>query len=149
MTEYALTVRRQRGVALVTSLVILLILTIIGIAAMRTSSLEERMAGNVQDTTYAFQAAESGLNRAIAEPGGLSLTSEVTKSYTFGSARAETSTKFKQFAPPKRGSGYSATSFDSANFDQSSTGKMGADASGSVARSTVHRGVAQIIPKQQ
>lgn len=133
-----------RGVALVTSLVILLILTIIGIAAMRTSSLEERMAGNVQDATYAFEAAESGLNKALNEAGSLSLTTEVTKNYTFGSAQAETKTKFKEFAPPKRGSGYSATNFDSANFDQNSTGTMGGGA-----RTTVHRGVAQIVPKAQ
>lgn len=140
---------RAKGAALVTSLVILLILTILGIAAMRTSSFEERMAGNIQDTTYAFEAAESGLNRAMNEAGTLSLTAEVTRNYTFGSARAETKTKFKEFAPPRRGSGYSATSFDAANFDQNSTGKMGDDASKNVAVSTVHRGIGQIVPKAQ
>lgn len=136
--------RRSRGVALVTSMVILLILTIIGIAAMRTSSLEERMAGNVQETTSAFEAAESGLNKTLNQAGSLSLTTEVTKNYSFGSAQVVTKTKFKEFAPPKRGSGYSATNFDSANFDQNSTGSTGGGA-----RTTVHRGVAQIVPKAQ
>ncbi|MFL6621711.1 MAG: PilX N-terminal domain-containing pilus assembly protein [Sulfurifustis sp.] len=139
----------EKGATLVTALVILLILTIIGIAAMRTSSFEERMAGNIQDTTYAFEAAESGLNRAMNEGGTLSLTTEVTRNYTFGAARAETKTKFNEFAPPKRGSGYSVTSFDAANFDQTSTGMMGDDASKNVAKSVVHRGVEQIVPKAQ
>ncbi len=52
---------RQRGVALVMALVFLLLLTLIGVAALNTTSLEEKMAGNVKDRNLAFQAAESGL----------------------------------------------------------------------------------------
>lgn len=51
----------QRGVALVMALVFLLLLTIIGITALNTTSLEEKMAGNVKDRNLAFQAAESAL----------------------------------------------------------------------------------------
>lgn len=138
------TVRRERGVALVAALAILLILTIIGVAAMRTSSLEERMAGNIQDATYAFEAAESALNKALNESGGVSLTTDVTRTYTFGGSSATVTTSFKQFAPPKRGSGFSNKEFDSANFDQQSEGSTP-----SGARSVVHRGVAQIVPKAQ
>lgn len=146
----ALNAGNEKGATLVTALVILLILTLIGIAAMRTSSFEERMAGNIQDTTFAFEAAESGLNRAMNEGGALSLTTPVTRDYTFGVARAETTTTFKPpFAAPKRGSGYSVTSFDAAIFDQTSTGKMGDDASQNVATSVLHRGVEQIVPKAQ
>jgi type IV pilus assembly protein PilX len=57
---------RQRGVALVVSLVLLLLLTILAITAARTSSLQQRMAGNAQEQNSAFQAAESGLSRWIA-----------------------------------------------------------------------------------
>ena len=52
---------RQSGIALVLALVFLLLLTIIGIAALNTTSLEEKMAGNVKDRNLAFQAAESAL----------------------------------------------------------------------------------------
>jgi len=135
---------RQSGVALVAALAILLILTIIGVAAMRTSSLEERMAGNIQDSTYAFEAAESALNKALNESGSISLTTNVTRTYDFGGASATVTTSFKQFAPPKRGSGFSNKEFDSANFDQQSEGSTP-----SGARSVVHRGVAQIVPKAQ
>lgn len=133
---------RQSGAALVMSLVILLVLTIIGVAAMRTASLEERMAGNIQEATSAFHAAESGLNRALNTAGALSLTGTTTNNWTFGTAQAQVDVEFKEFAPPKRGSGYSATSFDAANFDQASTGTAGGGA-----KSTLHRGVAQIVPK--
>jgi type IV pilus assembly protein PilX len=55
---------RQQGAALITSLVILLILTVLGVSAMSTSSLEEYMAGNLRDKVVSFQAAETGLRDA-------------------------------------------------------------------------------------
>lgn len=133
---------RQAGAALVMSLVMLLVLTILGVAAMSTSSLEERMAGNIQEATHAFQAAESGLNRAANTSGVLSLTGTTTNTWTFGSAQAQVTVTPLEFSSPKRGSGYSATSFDAANFDQRSAGTAAAGA-----RSILHRGVAQIVPK--
>ncbi len=53
--------QRQKGAVLVVSLMILLVLTLIGVTAMTTSTLEERMAGNLKDVNLAFQAAESTL----------------------------------------------------------------------------------------
>lgn len=52
---------KQTGVVLVTSLMILLLLTIIGLSATQVTSLEEKMAGNARDQNIAFQAAESAL----------------------------------------------------------------------------------------
>jgi type IV pilus assembly protein PilX len=52
---------RQRGAVLVVSLLLLLIMTVIGVAAMSTNSLEERIAGNLGDRDLAFQATESGV----------------------------------------------------------------------------------------
>jgi type IV pilus assembly protein PilX len=56
--------RQNRGVALFLSLVLLLILTIIGVSAVQTTTLETRMARNEHDTLLAFQAAESALRDA-------------------------------------------------------------------------------------
>ncbi|MFW6092458.1 MAG: pilus assembly PilX family protein [Pseudomonadota bacterium] len=56
-----MTYSRSRGMALFISLVLLLILTIIGVSAVQTTSLETRMARNEHDTLLAFQAAESAL----------------------------------------------------------------------------------------
>ena len=52
---------QQRGAALITSLIILLVLTVLGVSAMSTSSLEELMAGNLRDQNLSFQAAEAAL----------------------------------------------------------------------------------------
>jgi len=56
---------RQRGIVLVVGLVFLLVLTIIGVTALRTTALEERMAGNLQQQTIAFQDAESRVAELI------------------------------------------------------------------------------------
>jgi type IV pilus assembly protein PilX len=56
--------RRQRGVALFISLVLLLVLTIIGVSSVQTTTLETRMARNEHDTLLAFQSAESALRDA-------------------------------------------------------------------------------------
>jgi len=53
--------RAQRGAVLLVTLVMLLLLTLIGLASMRLASLEERMAGNLRDRQVAFQAAEAAL----------------------------------------------------------------------------------------
>jgi type IV pilus assembly protein PilX len=58
---------RQRGSALIISLVFLLLLTILGMGAMQSSTLQERMAGNTRDYNVAFQAAEAGLRAGEAE----------------------------------------------------------------------------------
>lgn len=53
--------KRETGAALIVSLIALLILTILGVAASRMSQLEERMTGNTQDANVALQAAEAAL----------------------------------------------------------------------------------------
>lgn len=57
---------RQGGAALVVGLVLLMILTLLAISGMNTSTLELQMAGNFQFSQNAFQAAEIGLQRAMA-----------------------------------------------------------------------------------
>lgn len=52
---------RQQGFVLIMALVFLALLTIIGVTAMNTASLEEKMAGNMKDRNLAFQAAETTL----------------------------------------------------------------------------------------
>lgn len=52
---------QQQGMVLVISLVMLLLMTLLAISASTSSSLQERMANNAQETNIAFQAAESAL----------------------------------------------------------------------------------------
>lgn len=51
----------QQGMALVIGLILLLVMTLMSIAAMRTTLMQERMAGSFQDNQLAFQAAETAL----------------------------------------------------------------------------------------
>ena len=57
---------KQKGIALIVSLIILLLLTIIMVSALRVTTLEEKMSGNSQDQNIAFQAAETALREAEA-----------------------------------------------------------------------------------
>lgn len=51
---------------MVVGLVMVLLITIIGISAIRGSGLQESMAGNMRDRNIAFQAAESALREGEA-----------------------------------------------------------------------------------
>lgn len=51
----------QRGSALIVSLLILIVMTLLGLSAMGGSGMQEKMAGNNRDLTLAFQAAEAAL----------------------------------------------------------------------------------------
>jgi len=64
----------QRGAILVISLLFLLVLTMIGVASMQTTTLEEKMAGNMRDRGVALQAAESGIRDGEAFIEGVAST---------------------------------------------------------------------------
>lgn len=53
--------RKQTGMALATSLIFLLILTLFAVVSMNTGTLQQKMAGNLRDSEIAQQAAESAL----------------------------------------------------------------------------------------
>jgi type IV pilus assembly protein PilX len=54
----------QRGVSLVVVLVLLVVMSILGIAVLRSSAMQERMSANLVDRNEAMQAAETGLLEA-------------------------------------------------------------------------------------
>lgn len=56
--------KTQHGSALIFSLIVLLVMTLIGITAMNTSTLEEKMATNDRNQKMAFQSAESAIIEA-------------------------------------------------------------------------------------
>jgi type IV pilus assembly protein PilX len=57
---------RQRGVTLVVALMLLLAVTLLSLASMRGSGMQERMSANLYDRAIAFQAVESSLREAEA-----------------------------------------------------------------------------------
>lgn len=58
--------RQQRGVALITGLIFMVVLTLVAMAGMRTTLMEQRMATNARNRDMAFQAAEAALRGGIA-----------------------------------------------------------------------------------
>lgn len=57
-----LTATRQRGAALVTGLLVLLLATFIAMASLDNATLQERMAANEANLNIAFQTAQAGVN---------------------------------------------------------------------------------------
>jgi type IV pilus assembly protein PilX len=55
---------KQSGIALIVIMLILLAMTIVGVTAVSTTVLEERMASNTRQTRIGFQAAEVALRAA-------------------------------------------------------------------------------------
>jgi type IV pilus assembly protein PilX len=56
----------QRGVALIISLILLTVMSLVGMSAVRAISKEERMVSQSLDRNIAFQATESALREAEA-----------------------------------------------------------------------------------
>lgn len=54
----------QRGATLIVAMILLLLITMIGVAGMQTTNMQERMAGAMMDRNQAFQSAESALRAA-------------------------------------------------------------------------------------
>ena len=58
---------KQRGAVLIVSLIFLLVMTILILASMRGTVMQERMAGNLYDRSLAFQAADRAMVDAFHE----------------------------------------------------------------------------------
>lgn len=62
---------RQRGLALVMGMLILIVLSILGITALSMTTLQETMTGNLRDQELAFQSAETALRDAERQLAGM------------------------------------------------------------------------------
>jgi type IV pilus assembly protein PilX len=140
---------RQSGAVLIVSMIILVVLTLLGVTAMNTTSLQERIASNTQEQVHAFQAAETGLNQAFAD----NLAYDISSSYTGGATptaivagagdMSSYTPIFLGFSPPPPGSLYSATSFQAAHFNFRAVGSSATNLS-----IVLNGGAYQIAPKQ-
>ena len=138
---------RQSGAVLIVAMILLVVLTLLGVTAMNTTSLQERIASNTQEQVHAFQAAETGLNQAFTD----NLAFDITSTYTGGATpttfagaadSAAYEPTFLGFSPPPPGSLYSATSFQAAHFNFRSTGISASNLS-----IVINGGAYQIAPK--
>lgn len=63
-----ISLKKQRGAALIVGLIVMLILTILGLSSIGTMTSQLKIAGNSQDYNSAFQAAASGLSVLRYDP---------------------------------------------------------------------------------
>lgn len=65
----------ENGAVLVVSLMLLLVMTLIGVTAVQTTTLEEKMSGNARDRELAFHSAEVALREGESYLGQTALPS--------------------------------------------------------------------------
>ena len=68
-TQRPVSLRQQTGAALVIGLIFLLMLSLLGVASMRSTGLQERMASSFDDSNTAFQLAEVAVRAGEREVG--------------------------------------------------------------------------------
>jgi len=56
----------QKGAVLIVSLMLMLVMTLLSIASMSTSVMQEKMAANAQNTNRTFQAAETAIDTQVS-----------------------------------------------------------------------------------
>jgi type IV pilus assembly protein PilX len=60
---------RQQGAVLIVGLLMLVVITVLAVSGMNTATTELAIARNDQNYEFAFQAAETGLETALAQSG--------------------------------------------------------------------------------
>jgi len=62
--------REQRGAVLIITLIMLVLITLLTLSSVRSTTMDERIAGNARDRNKAFQAAEAAVQRCLAMVNG-------------------------------------------------------------------------------
>ena len=88
--------RQQSGIALIVSLIMLVVITVLVLASLRTATLEERMAGNQRDRSVAAQSTESVMRTAASTLVSLSVF-DLTSSCTNGLCSMDSAPDFKSY----------------------------------------------------
>ncbi len=137
------TLGNQQGVSLLVSMVILILVSLIGVTALKNASVEEQMSSNLYQKNLTFQASESAVENTILDNTLVSsaLISDSPKveevSVNVPNTKAEVQFKSLGFAPTL---GDSAGIFSGARIMITSTAT-----SGDTRTRTVH-GVVRLVP---
>ena len=145
-----MTAGSQRGAALLTALVFLVLLTMLVLSSMNTNIMEERMAANAQEVNRAFQVAETGIETVMDDAdafqttntGGADDTYEKPPLDVGGTGETDYDSVFRDMTAPPRGSGWDST-MAYYHFDLSATATT---PGGAV--SSVHAGAYQVGKRQ-
>jgi len=119
----------SRGVALIVTLVLLLLVTLLATTGMRISTAEVAMAGNEQFHRQAMDAASAGVEAVIAQlaKSGLDRSTSITVADTTASGDYLASARY--VGESRSVPGFSAGKFSVRHFEIESTGGAARDAS--------------------
>jgi hypothetical protein len=147
--------KNQSGAALVIALVMMIVLTLIGLASIFTSTFEMKISGNKRGSTDAFYRGEGGIQvvTARAENFSPSIHNYPYDPFTDDNnnpklAEANITYNSSMLGAP-RGVGVSATNFEFQHFLITSTGTDQTDLSLNKSKSTVQEKVVRLVPTQQ
>ena len=116
---------RERGAALVIGLILLMVLTLLAVTGMNTASTELIMAGNEQYRQNAFQAAETGIENAVAVLPTVpqsTIPTVVPNTTTAGTTYAQYTTSTLYEGDDLNVPGYSAGKYVGLHYEITSTG---------------------------
>lgn len=159
--------RNRSGAALVIALIMLVVITLIALAASYTSIFEIKLSGNKRGSTDAFYAADAGINEIMSYPTQSFNTAVYTvlvpntsSTYTTPFSNLPTLTQYNSSTPisvtgsityfsnqsgPVRGSGDTAVNM---NYSYFRVQCIGNDSVGSGPTTTIEEDVQQKIPAQ-
>lgn len=133
----------QRGVSLLVSMVILILVSLIGVTALKNASVEEQISSNLYQKNLTFQASESAVEQTVLDnaiiSGALTSTGVVTKTVDTDVDHTTANVQYK-FLGTAPALGYTQGVFAGARIMITSTAQ-----SGDTRTRTVH-GVVRLVP---
>lgn len=93
---------RQSGVALAVGLIFLVIITLVGLAAMRVTTSQTLQAANYQFKTITFQGSEGGIRTIMGEITGVLPPPDPTKNLLVQAINATSADPDNSAGPPRR-----------------------------------------------
>lgn len=151
----------ESGAALVIALIMLIVLTLIGLAATFTSTFEVILSGNKRGATDAFYAAESGIQVVVANLDNFNLPGKYVNNQYKPFADPNnpnpnpthadvTITYFPNRSEAPRGSGYGATGqFEFVHYQIDSIGQDQLEQNPMKANCEIREKVVRLIPTLQ
>jgi type IV pilus assembly protein PilX len=158
LSKTPLILKDQSGVALVIALIMIVVLTLIGLASTYTSTFEIKLSGNKRGTTDAFYAADSGVQVVVSNIKNFDLPGKYVddKYNPFTDSSNPNPTKAKvtiahdtiQQGSP-RGIQMSATNFGFEHYVVESTGSDQMELSPIKSNCTIQQKVVRMVPTLQ
>ncbi len=156
--------RHEHGIVLLVSLVILLMLTLLGLAVMNMSTLQERIAGNATMQNRAFQGAESALAnvvssvvsstanlvQAMTPSGGSCPTVAITTTPADGAVTASANLRYLMQSQAMLGWGMGVdTQTVGQNFEVTANSTLKDGSNNNLATANLARGIVRIAPSSK